>query len=108
MENPLRERLRVLAMIETGARAGELRALTLGDFDLVSKDGDAAREGLEAQARSAREPSNRNTPRSHMNRRAKATSGFEPLEPSARAETPSSSGRSSFGCPSVSQMSLET
>lgn len=37
MDNPLRERLRVLAMIETGARAGEARALTLGDFDLYRK-----------------------------------------------------------------------
>ena len=37
MENPLRERLRVLTMIETGARAGELRGLTLGDFDLYRK-----------------------------------------------------------------------
>lgn len=37
MENPLRERLRVLTMIESGARAGEMRALTLGDFDLYRK-----------------------------------------------------------------------
>lgn len=37
MECPLRERLRVLTMIESGARAGEMRALTLGDFDLYRK-----------------------------------------------------------------------
>jgi integrase/recombinase XerC len=37
MENPLRERLRVLTMIESGARAGELRGLQLGDFDLYRK-----------------------------------------------------------------------
>ncbi len=33
----LRERLRVLTMIESGARAGELRGITLGDFDLYRK-----------------------------------------------------------------------
>ncbi len=37
MESPLRERLRVLTMIESGARAGELRGLQLGDFDLYRK-----------------------------------------------------------------------
>lgn len=37
MEQPLWERLRVLAMIETGARAAELRGLTVGDFDLFRK-----------------------------------------------------------------------
>jgi integrase/recombinase XerC len=37
MESPLRERLRVLTMIESGARAGELRGLRLGDFDLYRK-----------------------------------------------------------------------
>jgi integrase/recombinase XerC len=37
MENPLRERLRVLTMIESGARAGELRGIKLGDFDLYRK-----------------------------------------------------------------------
>ena len=37
MESPLRERLRVLTMIESGARAGELRSLQLGDFDLYRK-----------------------------------------------------------------------
>lgn len=37
MESPLRERLRVLTMIESGARAGEMRALTVGDFDLYRK-----------------------------------------------------------------------
>ena len=35
--SPLRERLRVLTMIESGARAGELRGITLGDFDLFRK-----------------------------------------------------------------------
>jgi integrase/recombinase XerC len=37
MESPLRERLRVLTMIESRARAGELRGLQLGDFDLYRK-----------------------------------------------------------------------
>ena len=37
MESPLRERLRVLTMIESGARAGELRGIRLGDFDLYRK-----------------------------------------------------------------------
>ena len=37
MENPLRERLRALTMIESGGRAGELRELRLGDFDLYRK-----------------------------------------------------------------------
>jgi integrase len=37
MESPLRERLRVLTMIESGARAAELRGLQLGDFDLYRK-----------------------------------------------------------------------
>jgi integrase/recombinase XerC len=37
MESPLRERLRVLTMMESGARAGELRGLRLGDFDLYRK-----------------------------------------------------------------------
>ena len=37
MENPLRERLRVLTMIESGARARELRGLQLGDYDLYRK-----------------------------------------------------------------------
>ena len=37
MESPLRERLRVLTMMESGARAGEMRGLQLGDFDLYRK-----------------------------------------------------------------------
>lgn len=37
MDHPLCERLRVLTMIETGARKGELLNLTLGDFDLYRK-----------------------------------------------------------------------
>jgi integrase len=37
MENPLRERLRVLTMIESGARVGELRSLQLRNFDLYRK-----------------------------------------------------------------------
>lgn len=37
MESPLRERLRALTMIESGARAGELPGLQLGDFDLYRK-----------------------------------------------------------------------
>ena len=37
MESPLREQLRVLAMIESGGRAGELRGMHLGDFDLYRK-----------------------------------------------------------------------
>ena len=34
---PLLDRARILTMVETGARAGELRALRLGDFDLFRR-----------------------------------------------------------------------
>ncbi len=37
MENPLRERLRVLTVIRSEARAWELRGGQLGDFDLYRK-----------------------------------------------------------------------
>jgi integrase/recombinase XerD len=37
MEHPLRERLRVLTMLETGGRAGELRGIQLEDFDLYRR-----------------------------------------------------------------------
>jgi integrase/recombinase XerC len=37
MDSPPRERLRVLTMMVSGARAGELRGLRLGDFDLYRK-----------------------------------------------------------------------
>jgi integrase/recombinase XerC len=37
MEHPLRERLRVLTMIETGARAGELRGIQLEHIDLYRR-----------------------------------------------------------------------
>ena len=37
MEAPLRERLRVLTMIESGGRKGEMLALQLADFDLYRK-----------------------------------------------------------------------
>jgi site-specific recombinase XerD len=37
MEQPLTQRLRVLVQIESGGRAGELRGIRLGDFDLYRK-----------------------------------------------------------------------
>jgi integrase len=48
MESPLRERLRVLTMIES--RAGELRGLQLGDFDLYRKTIVVTGQGLQATA----------------------------------------------------------
>ena len=47
MENPLCERLRVLTLMESGARAAELRGLRLGNFDLYRK---TTRQGVKAAA----------------------------------------------------------